>query len=244
MNEFMKAVRVLVITICIALFLVGIIWNLFYGTLPEDPVSQPTMGEIALDSKTREAQYTAEKMQAENSSQPGPEATDKQVTEEESTDQQAAVQEVTDGQTAETQGADVPTAEVGLFSLKQTTDTEQEETDTLADQLAALRMERDSSWQQLKEGLEDLQFAQKQECLKQYEELQYKEQRLELLLKAKGFAECLVLLEEQQANVIAGGSEVETQYQKIYDLVQRNTNYAPEQIVIVPLTAATSLAKE
>lgn len=49
---------------------------------------------------------------------------------------------------------------------------------------------------------------------KQYEELQYKEQRLEVLLQAKGISDCLVLLEEQQANIIADGAALEQQYEK------------------------------
>ena len=104
-----------------------------------------------------------------------------------------------------------------------------------ANQIAALRMERERSWQQLQSGLEVLEFADKQQCLKQYEELRYREQRLELLLKAKGIENCLALLEEKQANIIVGGTEVAQQYEKIYDLVQRNSDYPPEQIVIVPL---------
>ena len=71
--------------------------------------------------------------------------------------------------------------------------------------------------------------------MKQYEELRYREQRLELLLKAKGIENCLALLEEKQANIIVGGTEVAQQYEKIYDLVQRNSDYPSEQIVIVPL---------
>ena len=109
------------------------------------------------------------------------------------------------------------------------------DTATLENQIAALRMERDSSWQQLKDGLNGLQFADKQQILQQYEILQYKEQRLELLLQAKGIHHCLVVLEEQQANVIVVQSELAEQYEKIYDLVQRNTDYAVNQIILVPL---------
>ena len=113
---------------------------------------------------------------------------------------------------------------------------------SVENQIAALRMKRDSSWQQLKNQLESLEFEQKQQCLKQYEELQYKEQRLEVLLQAKGISDCLVLLEEQQANIIADGAALEQQYEKIFDLVQRNTDYLPEQIVIVPLTKDMTMA--
>lgn len=252
MNDFMKSVRVLILVICIALFSVGIIWNLFYGTLPKETISQPTMGEISLDkrapdTKVQEAQYTAEKMQAANMQKTDlatikQEKAEKQPADASATEQQPSEEQTIDKQITNKQVADQDTTEVGLFPAKQTADTQKDNTETLANQLAALRMQRDSSWQQLKEGLEGLQFEQKQECLKRYEELQYKEQRLELLLKAKGVTDCLVLLEEQQANVIAGGTDVAAQYQKIYDLVQRNTDYGPEQIVIVPLTDKTNLA--
>lgn len=44
MNEFIKAVRVLVIALCVALFAVGIIWNLVYGTMAEQE-SAATLGQ-------------------------------------------------------------------------------------------------------------------------------------------------------------------------------------------------------
>ena len=57
-----------------------------------------------------------------------------------------------------------------------------------------------------------------------------------------GISDCLVLLEEQQANIIADGAALEQQYEKIFDSVQRNTDYLPEQIVIVPLTNHMTMA--
>lgn len=41
MDEFGKSVKILIVAICVALFAVGIIWNLFYGTLPTDTTEQP-----------------------------------------------------------------------------------------------------------------------------------------------------------------------------------------------------------
>ena len=44
MDEFGKSVKILIVAICVALFAVGIIWNLFYGTLPTDTTEQPVIG--------------------------------------------------------------------------------------------------------------------------------------------------------------------------------------------------------
>ena len=210
MDEFGKSVKILIVAICVALFAVGIIWNLFYGTLPTDTMEQPVIGEVVVETEADwEEQYTAEKM--------------KTVEEEaEETEPQAE--------------------EAAIFFDEEVPKAAEEEQDSVENQIAALRMKRDSSWQQLKNQLESLEFEQKQQCLKQYEELQYKEQRLEVLLQAKGISDCLVLLEEQQANIIADGAALEQQYEKIFDLVQRNTDYLPEQIVIVPLTNHMTMA--
>ena len=80
-----------------------------------------------------------------------------------------------------------------------------------------------------------MQLEEKQQLLGQYERLHYKEQRLELLLQAKGIGPCLVVLEEEQANVIVAEDVLTTQYEKIYDLVRRNTQYEAEQILLLPL---------
>ena len=195
MNEFIKAVRVLIIALCVALFAVGIIWNLVYGTMSEQE-AMATLGQPAVSDADWEQQYTAEQMQA---------ATEARL-----------FSDFTEAQTApETLAAD------------------------LENRLATVRMERDSSWTQLQDGLAVLEFDEKQQCLKAYEVLQYQEQRLELLLKAKGIAHCLVVLSETQANIIVDGDVLSSQYEKIYDLVQRNTDYLPEQIILVPLEEKT-----
>lgn len=183
MREFGKSVRILIVAICLALFSLGILWNIFYGTMPEEISAASTSSEAisAVDSE-----------------------------------QQAAVA-----------GSVIPEMEI--------TKQVQESVHSDANQIALLRMERERSWQQLQAGLAGLEFTEKQQCLKQYQEQHYREQRLELLLQAKGIADCLVLLEAEQANIIVGGAEVARQYEKIYDLVQRNSDYPPEQIVIVPL---------
>ena len=195
MNEFIKAVRVLTIALCVALFAVGIIWNLVYGTMSEQE-AMATLGQPAVSDADWEQRYTAEQMQAATEA--------------------GLFSDFTEAQTApETLAAD------------------------LENRLATLRMERDSSWTQLQDGLAVLEFDEKQQCLKAYEVLQYQEQRLELLLKAKGIDHCLVVLSETQANIIVDGDVLSSQYEKIYDLVQRNTDYLPEQIILVPLEEKT-----
>ena len=82
-------------------------------------------------------------------------------------------------------------------------DTAIQDQQIIENRLAALRMERDAAWQQLYRAVETLEFTDKQLTLQQYAEMQYNEQRLELLLKAKGIEHSLVILGEKQANIIA-----------------------------------------
>lgn len=196
MQEFIRGVRILIVAVCLALFAVGIIWNLCYSALPEPDTDQTAAGDIAAVAQAEnwEQQYTAEQMEK--------------------------------------------TAQSAVLSEPEPDSRQQEQADA-EEQLAALRIERERSWQQLLNGLQELQFEEKQQRMRQYEELQYKEKRLELLLKAKGIQHCLVVLEQQQANVIVAEEKLAEQYEKIYDLVQRNTTYQPEQIVLIPLCRAT-----
>lgn len=196
MQEFIRGVRILIVAVCLALFAVGILWNLCYSALPEPDTDQTAAGgiEAVAQAENWEQQYTAEQMEK--------------------------------------------TAQSAVLSATEPDSRQQEQADA-EEQLAALRIERERSWQQLLNGLQQLQFEEKQQLMRQYEELQYKEKRLELLLKAKGLQHCLVVLEQQQANVIVAEEKLAEQYEKIYDLVQRNTAYQPEQIVLIPLCRAT-----
>lgn len=113
----------------------------------------------------------------------------------------------------------------------------QEEQEYLKNRLAALRMMRDKSWQQLEMRLEGLTDSEKIRRQEQNALLQYKEQRLELLLAAKGFSNCLVVLDEEQANIIVAEQALENQYEKLYDLILRNSDYPAEQIILIPVAA-------
>lgn len=113
----------------------------------------------------------------------------------------------------------------------------QEEQEYLKNRLAALRMMRDKSWQQLETQLEGLTDSEKIRRQEQNALLQYKEQRLELLLAAKGFSNCLVVLDEEQANIIVAEQALENQYEKLYDLILRNSDYPAEQIILIPVAA-------
>ena len=106
---------------------------------------------------------------------------------------------------------------------------------TIENRLAAFRIERDTAWQQLYHAVESLEFDDKQQTLHQYAELQYLEQKLELLLKAKGIEYGLVILGEKQANLIVSADILRQEYEKLFDLVLRNTEYDETQIVLIPL---------
>ena len=112
-----------------------------------------------------------------------------------------------------------------------------EEQEYLKNRLAALRMMRDKSWHQLEMRLEGLTDSEKIRRQEQNALLQYKEQRLELLLAAKGFSNCLVVLDEEQANIIVAEQALENQYEKLYDLILRNSDYPAEQIILIPVAA-------
>mgnify|MGYP003294054616 CR=1 FL=1 len=78
-------------------------------------------------------------------------------------------------------------------------------------------------------------FDEKQQKLRQYAELQYQEKRLELLLNAKGIQHSLAVLSSEQANIIVPEDILQKEYEKLYDLVLRNTDYEESQIILVPL---------
>ena len=105
----------------------------------------------------------------------------------------------------------------------------------LEHRMAAMRIQRDASWQQLYHAVEQLEFDEKQQKLQQYAELQYQEQRLELLLNAKGIQHSLAVLSSEQANIIVPEDILQKEYEKLYDLVLRNTDYEESQIILVPL---------
>ena len=114
-------------------------------------------------------------------------------------------------------------------------DTAAQTQQAMENRLAALRMERDAARQQLYHAVENLEFAEKQQTLQRYAEIQYNEQTLELLLKAKGIEHSLVILGEQQANIIVPAETLQQESEKLFDLVLRNTEYDETQIILVPL---------
>ncbi len=134
---------------------------------------------------------------------------------------------------------DVDAVFVPNFSTEETNGAVQTEQQQLDNRIAALRIDRDTGWQQLYHMTEQLHTTEQQQLLQQYAQLQYKEQRLELLLSAKGLDPCLVILEPQQANVIVPDAVLQNQYEKLYDLILRNTDYTQTQIVLIPLYVAS-----
>ena len=129
-------------------------------------------------------------------------------------------------------------AEVSLISMQEN-EMEYEETamrqSIMENRIAKLRMERDNAWQQLYHTVAQLEFAEKQQTLQQYAELQYCEQKLELLLSAKGIVPALAILGQEQANLVVPADILQQEYEKLYDLVLRNTEYDETQIILVPL---------
>ena len=105
----------------------------------------------------------------------------------------------------------------------------------MENRIAELRMERDNAWHRLYHTVVQLEFAEKQQTLQQYAELQYCEQKLELLLSAKGIVPALAILGQEQANLIVPADILQQEYEKLYDLVLRNTEYDETQIILVPL---------
>ncbi|MBQ3205427.1 MAG: hypothetical protein IJB37_02635 [Peptococcaceae bacterium] len=144
-------------------------------------------------------------------------------------------------QTAETSGdmnRQEDYAKVALISTQEN-EMEYEETairqSIMENRIAELRMERDNAWQQLYHTVAQLEFTEKQQTLQQYAELQYCEQKLELLLSAKGIVPALAILGQEQANLIVPADILQQEYEKLYDLVLRNTEYDETQIILVPL---------
>ena len=126
---------------------------------------------------------------------------------------------------------------VDVFLKQEVTveDTAIQDQQIIENRLAALRMERDAAWQQLYRAVEVLEFAEKQQTLRQYAEIQYNEQTLELLFTAKGIENCMAVLGEEQANIIVPAETLQQEYEKLFDLVLRNTAYDATQIILVPL---------
>jgi hypothetical protein len=126
---------------------------------------------------------------------------------------------------------------VDVFLKQEVTveDTAIQDQQIIENRLAALRMERDAAWQQLYRAVEVLEFAEKQQTLRQYAEIQYNEQTLELLFKAKGIENCMAVLGEEQANIVVPAETLQQEYEKLFDLVLRNTAYDATQIILVPL---------
>ena len=177
MNPFKKAMSMAMITICVSLFVMAVIGNLFLGSVSEATISKMAdeTAQVALDL-------------GENSNP------------------------AVEGQT---------------------------EDEKMANRIAVLRMERDRNWRYLQNLMTELQ-PEEQEVWRSYAMLQYREQRLELLLQARGITHCLVLLEEEQANILVSEQEAEKYYEKIFDLVLRNSSYSVEQIVLIPVKTMES----
>lgn len=189
MERLKKAAGTVLAILCLALFAMAVVGNLFVSSVQEETLAA-ALEPVPDETATWEDVYTGEQMQQE------------------------AVESA-----AEVKG-----------NIEEITEEEQ-----MKNQIASLRMMRDRSWQKLQRQLEEIPEAEKQQQIQRIAMLQYKEQRIELLLAAKGFEHTLVVLEEEQANIIAEAKLLEKHYEKLYDIVLRNSEYPPEQIVLIPL---------
>ncbi|MCD7737366.1 MAG: SpoIIIAH-like family protein, partial [Lachnospiraceae bacterium] len=114
--------------------------------------------------------------------------------------------------------------------------------------LAAAKLNREQVRAKSKEELQDMIDSadiaddQKQEAITAMTTLTLnaeKESAAELLLEASGYADCVVSITEDTADVVINASELtEAQRAQIEDIVKRKTEVAGENIVITPAAAA------
>ena len=87
---------------------------------------------------------------------------------------------------------------------------------------------------------ENIEQQQKQDAIDSMNgltEIAEREAAAELMLEAKGFANSVVSITDDQADVVVAKAELsEAERAQIEDIVKRNTNVAGENIVITPMS--------
>lgn len=99
-------------------------------------------------------------------------------------------------------------------------------------QLAELRLQRDRSWAQRIEQLENMG---QQEAVLQCNLQRFQEQQMELLIAAKGFDSSLVVITQRKVNVMVDAQEAASGYQRLHELVTGNLEVEQAQVVIIPV---------
>lgn len=112
--------------------------------------------------------------------------------------------------------------------------------------IAQAKVSREQVRAQNKETLQaiidntDLSETEKQEAvteLAKITEIAEQESAIETLMTAKGFSESVVTLTEDTADIVVNASELsDANRAQIEDIVTRQTDIAPENIVITPVT--------
>lgn len=166
---------------------------------------------------------------------------------------EAKAPETPEAQPAETEDTQVPNAdplaaagpETDIESPQDEADsqTSQTDADQAVQQVIALRMERSQNRAQQKSQLEDIVAnsevseetkARAEERLLKLSETSAMELETETLLKTKGYAQSVVMIDEKRATVYITAQLAAEDYDKIGDLVQSSTNFSLEQIIIIP----------
>ncbi|MCD7885575.1 MAG: SpoIIIAH-like family protein [Lachnospiraceae bacterium] len=120
----------------------------------------------------------------------------------------------------------------------------------LSEILAAAKLNREQVRSKSKEELQeildstDIEEEQKEEAVAAMTTLTLnaeKEAAAELLLEASGYADCVVSITDDMADVVVNAASLtEAQRAQIEDIVKRKTEVAGENIVITPAAAVTS----
>lgn len=205
MHKFQKAVGTFFGVLCVALLMVTCLWYHSVCSIPQEAETVAELGKVEEERIEDDILW------------------EQQYTEEQRAGVEIEEKEEEGQKTNEVLGNSKGSEEFVVQDKK------------LENKIATLRMKREKNWKQWEYALEQREDTESEALLKKYQALRYKEQELEVLLQAKGISQNLVVLEEQQANILVEASKAETQYEKIYDLVERNTDYLPEAIVVIPL---------
>ncbi len=122
-----------------------------------------------------------------------------------------------------------------------------------ADYFASAKLTREQNRAKNKEELmtiinnASIASADKKKAIKQVAKLtdiSEKENATELMLQAKGFTECVVSIENGNADVVVDGQNLtEQQIAQIEDIVRRKTGIRAENIVITPVSLQSDTAR-
>lgn len=252
-RPFQKAVQALMLTICVVFFAVGGIWNvaqyLSGNPLLEEAIAyteamskaEPMQTMQPMDLENMGNLVAAEKTKEEVPEEPEEKTENTEDAASQEADEVMAVAYQVNQQMAE---ADAAEAVGGLHAILKGNVPQGDQGQSYEEQIAAFRIDKERSWAQKLEYLQALASNPESSTtlrttaenqLMQGNAQRYLEQQLELLIKAKDFSDCLVVINEKQINVIVEEKEAKEGYLKLADIILRNSDFTQEQIVILPL---------